>query len=683
MSSKKDDLNVKSTFELMKGSLVHKLIHNNQWEDLQDLLKEDYNIENFADQVITTRLMKQFIDGFDNITSIDENEEIKENEDMMINIPKFNDAFDSILSQNIASIDENTDHLKYLFDDISNNKQNIQYYELLSYEKLPNILLQIYKLKGKHVEEVEKGLKNIFAEFKPDCVNGKDQVQVRVVKKLKNEKEKTEYAKAIRNNGNNTNNGNCEKQYKMESKRFDTLLQCGKIELTNNNSDAVQSVTLHVRSNAWLSCDIRIDAICNKEQCFTISGWINVIWCEPKYSDLYQMIMDCYTNEANSKNIWYFENKLNMRILDLREADKISYYLPIDARKIFEQTSVQQVEYMEPPHMIFDKYTRMIRTEYHIKATLSEHFELFSFPYDKQFLNIKLRWNTDFYHILHWITGKTDGVPNISQISKTFRDKQMYYNRPLKVGVVEELADDVLLHQPWIGLQNELEDRRKILRFALIRLRFTRNPTFFALDLLFPLFLIVLSGFSVYAVDVEDVADRLGISITVLLTFAAFQSLRAEQLPNTAELILLDYWILYAYIIQMVIIFGVCYPYFNENANQEHDSSFATVLFLLWTVPSLLWICGGMSVWLMYKCCGKPYQEDFCLCERLFWEKRGEREVDYWIEERKKREDDASFKMKFESKIDKKRTSDQHHCIEEAYSSNQDSYQRVQTEEET
>ena len=36
------------------------------------------------------------------------------------------------------------------------------------------------------------------------------------------------------------------------------------------------------RTSAWLSCNLRLDEIRNKEQAFTITGWINCIWKEPK-----------------------------------------------------------------------------------------------------------------------------------------------------------------------------------------------------------------------------------------------------------------------------------------------------------------------------------------------------------------------------------------------------------------
>eukprot|EP01084_Bolivina_argentea_P293577 504935_1 len=98
-----------------------------------------------------------------------------------------------------------------------------------------------------------------------------------------------------------------------------------------------------------------------------------------------------YADQSDEPNVWAYNHKIEMRILDLREADKIAYYLPVDARRVFYQPSVKSVEHRDPPYLIFNTDTRIARTEYHIYAVLSERLELYWFPFDKQFLNIKLR----------------------------------------------------------------------------------------------------------------------------------------------------------------------------------------------------------------------------------------------------------------------------------------------------
>ena len=422
---------------------------------------------------------------------------------------------------------------------------------------------------------------------------------------------------------------------------------------------------INARIPCWLNCDLRLDEINNKGQYFVISGWINVKWREPQHTDLYQLLINCYDlkeTDLDRKNVWHFGgNKIKMRVSDLREADKISYYLPIDPRSIFEQTSVKDVVHRGAPHLVFDRFTGMASTEFNVQATLQEHFELFVFPFDKQFLNIKLRWNLDFYKILSWKEdvgkknvgkqgkdGHTHLVPKIDGLEdETARNIKFYYDHPFKIDVIEDIKDDILLHEPWVCLHERLEDDKDPARFALISLRFTRNPTYFVFNILFPLFVIVICGFSVFAIPSDEIADRLSVSLTVLLTFAAFQSIRGDSLPNTAELSILDYYIVWAYVCQILMIGIVIFPtYLGHMLSDEGEAQvriFSRVLFFLWVLPSILYIVGGMIVWLAYSpaCCNKcnrcrsennkkKEREEFGICDKYFWLRRARKERKQW-----------------------------------------------------
>eukprot|EP01083_Nonionella_stella_P074650 202570_1 len=379
----------------------------------------------------------------------------------------------------------------------------------------------------------------------------------------------------------------------------------------------VEKIAINSRANAWLSCDLRLDDIKIKEQNFTISGWINVIWKEPKHSPLYNALKECYDASKESKfpdvwaqTVWHYRvrKKPKMRVLDLRKMPKITYFLPIDACRIFDQLSQQWVKYKDPPYLVFDGETGVVRTEYHISAQLSQHLALGWFPFDKQFLSIKLRWNVDYYKILHWETGyrksedkpkdpNLPNIPKIKDIDESVRFQNMFYDAPLKISVIEQLLGDIVLHEAWIGMATALEYREQAmgLRFALIRLRFTRNPNYFMVEILLPLFLIVLSGFSVFVIPVDDVGDRLGVSLTVLLAFTAFQSLRAAQLPITAEIGFLDVYIALAYFVQTCIILDVVWQkYHEEGEYYEYEAGGGWMLFWAWIGVSLVYIVNGI-----------------------------------------------------------------------------------------
>eukprot|EP01084_Bolivina_argentea_P196040 336148_1 len=211
------------------------------------------------------------------------------------------------------------------------------------------------------------------------------------------------------------------------------------------------------RTNAWLSCNLRLDEIKNKEQTFTITGWINCVWKEPTNSELYHSLLKysskpsdkSHNNESdaekiikgllNEKNVWWYKDNsvtnknenddgMRMRILDLRDADQISYYLPIDSMRIFYPSSHKFSQHRDPPYLIFNPLSGMIRTAYHVKAVLSDLFDLYWFPFDKQCLNIKIRWNKVHYHLLEWTNKNDNIIPIKEQWFDSNKIKQKYYN---------------------------------------------------------------------------------------------------------------------------------------------------------------------------------------------------------------------------------------------------------------
>jgi hypothetical protein len=59
-----------------------------------------------------------------------------------------------------------------------------------------------------------------------------------------------------------------------------------------------------------------------------------------------------------------------------------------------------------------------------------------------------------------------------------------------------------------------------------------RNPTYYAVNVLSIVFLIVVSNIVCYGVSVHDTADRAGITLTLLLTAVAFKFVIGAELPK-------------------------------------------------------------------------------------------------------------------------------------------------------
>merc|ERR1719384_1046267 len=110
-------------------------------------------------------------------------------------------------------------------------------------------------------------------------------------------------------------------------------------------------------------------------------------------------------------------------------------------------------------------------------------------------------------------------------------------------------------------------------------MRIQRNPTYFLMNVLFPFFVIVSCTFSIFAIHFEDVGSRLEISVTILLTFTAFQNFIDNVLPDTSNMLLIDWYITFAYVVQLLLVLGACIvsadPIDDYDLLQRIDRGFA------------------------------------------------------------------------------------------------------------
>merc|ERR1711862_1007790 len=80
--------------------------------------------------------------------------------------------------------------------------------------------------------------------------------------------------------------------------------------------------------------------------------------------------------------------------------------------------------------------------------------------------------------------------------------------------------------------------------------------------------------------------ERLSVSVTILLTFTAFQSVIADELPQTSAMLLIDYYIGFAYFLQFTLILGT----FLTGLDTDFDMEF---------VDNMLGIVSG-SFWILF-----------------------------------------------------------------------------------
>ena len=112
--------------------------------------------------------------------------------------------------------------------------------------------------------------------------------------------------------------------------------------------------------------------------------------------------------------------------------------------------------------------------------------------------------------------------------------------------------------------------------FSVIRLRVRREPAFYLVNGVLPLFLVIACSFASFVMPIDEyLGDKLGYIITLLLTTAAFQYALSGDLPKTSESTMIDVYILYAYGILSFFTLEIATVY------KIYDLGFETVAFVV------------------------------------------------------------------------------------------------------
>jgi len=200
--------------------------------------------------------------------------------------------------------------------------------------------------------------------------------------------------------------------------------------------------------------------------------------------------------------------------------------LPVKMSEVFENKlweDVQHVQYKYLPETSTIYMLMIVQVEF------VERMELHRFPMDRQFLGMdfnawtgpdpngeRLNWN--------WITSPPEWVPEA-------------FSKPFAVRMLSTITEYELM-SPWVDFSKEQP--------LSIRLRVERQPGYYGSSIILPNFLIIavaISGFTIPIDSEEAVADRLSVSVTLMLTAVAFKYVITEQLPKITYMTLMDYYL--------------------------------------------------------------------------------------------------------------------------------------------
>eukprot|EP00808_Paulinella_micropora_P026089 g13636.t1 len=205
-----------------------------------------------------------------------------------------------------------------------------------------------------------------------------------------------------------------------------------------------------------------------------------------------------------------------------------------------------------------------------ISATISQDWVLQGFPFDTQVLRLVFR-----------------PVESIDQVfirptsSKIFGTVMSPY--------VALAIPEWIPHQPRLHTSVDYFSLNRVYSTLVVGMPMRRNPSFHMWNTLFITFILQILSFTCYFIEVEDLGDRLGVTLTLLLTSTAFKLSMASSIPSVAYLTLADsFW----------IQAGGENLIKNQHWNGVQADNFDTIIFAVF----LLWLLYLM--WFVKTCYG-------------------------------------------------------------------------------
>lgn len=206
--------------------------------------------------------------------------------------------------------------------------------------------------------------------------------------------------------------------------------------------------------------------------------------------------------------------------------------VPIKLSEVFENQLSQGFE--TPPTYKYLPEFSTVYMSFVMRVNFVERMELERFPLDRQFLNMEFN---------AWVE---QGNWNWLCYEPSRADERLYldwvpaqWKKPFAVRMVSSITEYDLLPM-YINFKRDQP--------LLLRVRVERRPSYYFGNVIIPNFLIVLGCFTSYAVPMDDVADRLSVTVTLMLTAVAFRYVVEEMLPKVNYLTLMDYYLLAGFI---------------------------------------------------------------------------------------------------------------------------------------
>ena len=240
-----------------------------------------------------------------------------------------------------------------------------------------------------------------------------------------------------------------------------------------------------------------------------------------------------YVNDISEINDVKQEATVDFFTIIQWQDPRLEKCINVDLDKIWkpsiEIVNRRELDLISTPTIVRDGINIKMRQRYY--GTLAIPFKLHDFPIDRQLINIDLillERNKDLAFIIDAVlTGKKD------EFSVTGWH-------------IERGKSGTGLHK------NDDGSTFQILNFNL---NIKRNTSYYIWKVIIPLVIIILMSWSVFWISAKNVAPKISISITSILTLFAYQMSLSNVLPKLAYLTRMDFFVLGAFIIVTLGLF--------------------------------------------------------------------------------------------------------------------------------
>jgi hypothetical protein len=250
-----------------------------------------------------------------------------------------------------------------------------------------------------------------------------------------------------------------------------------------------------------------IDPVSNS---FTIEGFLDLIWCDPRES-------------FNAEELGWHEKFFleDDALEELNEIWQPDITFP-------NESSPRETENLEL--IVFEDGT--IEYAERFSVTLEAKFDLLHFPFDTQVLEIEIE-------SLAW-----------SERYLLFHEEENTIGFRSDFELAEWHTADVETHLESV---REIRDRQPFSEFVML-ITVERLPGFYIWRLILPMIIIVALSWSVFWMKDDDLSNRLMVSFTGILTVVAYQFTISDSLPRIPYITFMDAVITFSFFMMALTI---------------------------------------------------------------------------------------------------------------------------------